>query len=212
MGERITELSCEEFAERVAAKTGVPGGGATAALVGAVGVALCSMAGAFTQGKPRYAAHEATLAHLMEEAEDVRERLLELVEEDAEGFAPVTEALALPASDPARPSALERATEGACMAPLAMMGECCRAIILLERMGEVCSRLLLSDVASGALLVRAALEAACVNVYVNTTMLSDRQQAGVIEAAASELIDEYVPRAQALALRVCDAMGAEGAL
>ena len=208
----LTELSCEEFAERLADRTGVPGGGAAAALVGALGSALCSMAGAFTVGKRRYADVEGDVVRLMAEAEDVRERLLALVAEDAEGFAPVSEALALPRDDPRRPEALERATQGACMAPLAVMGECCRAVLLLEEMGEKCSRLLLSDVASGALLVRASLEAACINVYVNTASLTDRRQADVIESAASELIEEYVPRAQALALRAADRIGMGGLL
>ena len=200
--ERYTELSCEEFADRLAAREGVPGGGGAAALVGALGVALCSMAGSFTVGKPRYADVEDEVRALMDEAEDVRYRLVELVEEDAEGFAPLAAAYAIPRDDPGRAEALERATEAAAMAPLAMVGECCRAVTLLERMGERCSRLLASDVACGALLVRAALGAASVNVYVNTSALADRAQAAAIESACDELVEEYVPRAERLAERV----------
>lgn len=199
MEERLTELSCEEFTERLAARESVPGGGGAAALVGALGIALCSMAGAFTAGKPRFAAVEDRVLRLMDEAEDVRFRLLELVHEDAEGFSPLSEAYALPKDDPTRADAIERATGDACMAPLAMVGECCRAVALLEEMGACCSRLLISDVACGALLVRAALETASVNVYVNTSALTDRTVANRIESTCSELIDEYVPRAERLA-------------
>ena len=208
MDERLTELSCEEFAERLAAREGVPGGGGSAALVGALGASLCSMAGAFTLGKPRFAAVEGELERIMEEAEDVRFRLLELVEEDAEGFLPVSAAYALSRDAPSRPAAIERATEDACMAPLAMVGECCRAVTLLEEMGRHCSRLLISDVACGALLVRAALETASVNVYVNTTALADREVADRIESTCSELIDEYVPRAESLASEMTSLIGA----
>lgn len=199
MEERLTELSCEEFTERLAARESVPGGGGAAALVGALGIALCSMAGAFTVGKPRFAAVEDRVTRLMDEAEDIRYRLLELVHEDAEGFSPLSDAYALPKDDPARADAIERATEDACMAPLAMVGECCRAVTLLEEMGACCSRLLISDVACGALLVRAALETASVNVFVNTSALTDRTVANRIESTCSELIDEYVPRAERLA-------------
>lgn len=199
MEERLTELSCEEFTERLAARESVPGGGGAAALVGALGIALCSMAGAFTVGKPRFAAVEDRVTRLMDEAEDIRYRLLELVHEDAEGFSPLSAAYALPKDDPARADAIERATEDACMAPLAMVGECCRAVTLLEEMGACCSRLLISDVACGALLVRAALETASVNVFVNTSALTDRTVANRIESTCSELIDEYVPRAERLA-------------
>lgn len=204
MDERYTELSCEEFSDRLAARESVPGGGGAAALVGALGAALCSMAGSFTVGKPRYASVEDEVRALVDEAEDVRYRLLELVEEDAEGFAPLAAAYAIPRDDPSRAEVLERATEAAAMAPLAMVGECCRAVSLLERMGERCSRLLASDVACGALLVRAALGAASVNVYVNTASLADRAQAAAIESACEELVEEYVPRAERLAESVLE--------
>ena len=210
MDERLTELSCEEFADRLAARESVPGGGGAAALVGALGAALCSMAGAFTVGKARYAAVEDEVQALMDEAEDVRFRLLELVHEDAEGFSPLAAAYALPKDDPTRAAQIERATQNACMAPLAMVGECCRAITILERMGELCSRLLISDVACGALLVRAALETASVNVYVNTSALTERSVADRIESTCSELIEEYVPRAERLASKMTGLIGARG--
>lgn len=72
------------------------------------------------------------------------------------------------------------------MAPLAMVGECARAVVLLERMARIGSRMLVSDVACGAYLVRAAIEAASVNVYVNTTALADRSDAERIESACRE--------------------------
>ena len=205
MDETLTELSCEEFSERLASADAVPGGGGAAALAGALGAALCSMAGALTMGKPRHAAAEADVERIMEDAEDVRYRLLELVREDAEGFSAVMDALALPKGDPARPAARARALEGACMAPLAMMGECCRAVVLLEEMEARCVAGLRSDVACGALLVRAALQAASVNVYVNTALLERGASTASIESACAEMLDEFVPRADAIAARLAPA-------
>ena len=199
MEERFMELSCAEFAERLAARTSVPGGGGACALAGALAAALCSMVGSFTIGKARFADVEGEVSELMDEAEDVRFRLLELIEEDAAGFSPLIEAYALPRTEPGRAEAIEAATEGACMAPLAMMGECCRAITLLERMGQIGTPTLASDVVTGALLALAALEGAGVNVSVNTAALRDRQQAARIDATCEELLEEYVGRARALA-------------
>lgn len=202
MNERLTELGCEEFTERLAARESVPGGGGAAALAGALAAALCSMAGNFTLGNPRFADVADDVRRILEDADDVRYRLLELVEEDAEGFAPLAAAYALPRDDPHRHDQIQRATKGACMAPLAMMGECCRAIVLLEQMGERCSRLLESDVASGAMLVGGALACASVNVFVNTAALDDHVIAGRIEATAEELLSEFSPRAERLAARM----------
>lgn len=211
MEERLTELGCEEFAERLAAREGVPGGGAASALVGALGVALCSMAGAFTVGKARYRDVEEDVSRIMEEADSIRYRLIELVEEDANGFEPLMAAYALPKDDPTRAETLEAATVSAAMAPLGMVGECCRAVVLLEEMGEKCSRMLVSDVACGALLVRAAIEAASVNVYVNTASLSDRAQAERIDSTCEELVEEYVARAERLARDIVSGMRDGGA-
>ena len=211
MEERLTELGCEEFAERLAARESVPGGGAASALVGALGVALCSMAGAFTVGKARYQDVEEDVSRIMEEADSIRYRLIELVEEDASGFEPLMAAYALPKDDPTRPETLEAATVSAAMAPLGMVGECCRAVVLLEEMGEKCSRMLVSDVACGALLVRAAIEAASVNVYVNTASLSDRAQAERIDSTCKELVEEYVARAERLARNIVSGIRGGGA-
>lgn len=211
MEERLTELGCEEFAERLAAREGVPGGGAASALVGALGVALCSMAGAFTVGKARYRDVEEDVSRIMEEADSIRYRLIELVEEDANGFEPLMAAYALPKDDPTRAETLEAATVSAAMAPLGMVGECCRAVVLLEEMGEKCSKMLVSDVACGALLVRAAIEAASVNVYVNTASLSDRAQAERIDSTCEELVEEYVARAERLARDIVSGLRDGGA-
>lgn len=202
MDERLTELSCEEFADRLASSEGVPGGGGAAALAGSLAAALCSMAGALTVGKPRFSAVEPEVLAIMEDVEDVRFRLLELVDDDAAGFSPLLAAYALPKGDSRRAGAIEEATRGACMAPLAMMGECCRAIVLLEEMADRCSRLLASDVACGALLASAALQAASVNVFVNTAALPADDTTSSIESACSEMLDEFVPRARALAARL----------
>ena len=127
------------------------------------------------------------------------------------GFEPLMAAYALPKDDPTRPETLEAATVSAAMAPLGMVGECCRAVVLLEEMGEKCSRMLVSDVACGALLVRAAIEAASVNVYVNTASLSDRAQAERIDSTCEELVEEYVARAERLARNIVSGIRGGGA-
>ena len=62
---QLSELSCAAFADALAAKTSVPGGGGASALVGALGVALCSMAGRFTAGKKKYEAYEADILRIL---------------------------------------------------------------------------------------------------------------------------------------------------
>ncbi|MBR2684214.1 MAG: cyclodeaminase/cyclohydrolase family protein [Atopobiaceae bacterium] len=202
--ERLTDRSCAAFAEVLAAKESVPGGGGAAALVGALGVALCSMVGNFTTGKKTYADVEEDVQRMLAEATDVRLRLLQLVEEDAEAFFPLSQAYAIPRDDPRRAEVLEEATKQACSAPVEMMRQICRAIELLEEMGEKGSHMLVSDVGCGALLCRAALEAASMNVFVNTRTLGDRAFAEQVESECDAMLAEYLPRAEACAASVME--------
>ena len=195
----LTEHTIAGFIEVLAAKAPVPGGGGAAALAGALGAALCSMVGNYTSGKKAYADVEEDVQRMLAEAKDIRGHLARLINEDAAAFLPLSMAYAIPKEDPKRAVVLERATKGAIKAPLEMMREMCRAIELLEEMGEKGSRMLASDVACGALLCKAALESASVNVFVNTTALQDREYARSIEAECDEMLEEYGPRAQACA-------------
>ena len=64
--------SCSRFLAELASKAPTPGGGGTAALVGAAGVALGNMVGCLTVGKKKYAAVEADILTLNERAGALR--------------------------------------------------------------------------------------------------------------------------------------------
>lgn len=196
--EKMTGLTCDEFAAALAAKESVPGGGAAAAYAGALAVALCSMVGNFTAGKPKYAEFEEDVQRMLADGERVRARLLELVEEDAAAFEPLSRAYGIPKDDSTRAAVLEEATKGAIEPPLEMMRQIARTIELLEEMNAKGSRMLASDVGCGAALAAAALRAASLNVFVNTRSLRDRAHAEAVEAEADALL-AYVARAEAVA-------------
>ena len=202
MGKSLLDGTWKSFVTSLAAKEPVPGGGGAAALVGALGVALCSMVGNYTAGKKTYADVEDDVQRMLGEAECVRRRLIELVQEDADAFVPLSRAYAIPRDDPRRAEVLEECTKMACAAPLEMMRQTGRAIALLEEMGQKGSRMLLSDIGCGALLCRAALEAASLNVFVNTKTLRDRDFARVVEQECDDLLSEYGARAEACAADV----------
>lgn len=199
---KLTDLSCTAFAEVLASKAPVPGGGGAAALAGALGVALCSMVGNFTTGKKKYAAYEDDVQRMLAEGEILRARLLELVEADAAAFEPLSRAYAIPKEDSTRDAVLEEAALNACKAPMEMVSCCGEALLLLEEMLEKGSRLLLSDVGCGALLCKAAMESAAMNVFVNTGSLQDRAVAVGMERQVDETLEKYLPMAERIAASV----------
>ena len=96
----MTKLSCEKFLAELASKAPTPGGGGTAALVGAAGVALGNMVGNLTTGKKKYAAVEADIQALNTKADALRKELEALVQADADAFAPLAAAYGLPKDTP----------------------------------------------------------------------------------------------------------------
>ena len=208
--EKLTEKSCAGFAAVLASKASVPGGGGAAALVGALGIALCSMVGNFTVGKKKYAAVEEDVKAILVQAESLRTRLLELVEADAQAFEPLSRAYAIPKDDPSRNEVLEAVTLNACQAPAEMVKRCGEAIELLEAMEEKGSVMLISDVGCGALLCRAAMESAALNVFVNTKTLMDRAKAAELEEEVGAQLAQYLPRADKVAQAVTGRIRGEG--
>ena len=183
------ELSCVSFAEKLASKAPTTGGGGAAALTGALAAALCSMAGNFTIGKKKYADVEKEVAVLLEKAEILRAELLELVGKDADAFEPLSKAYSYPKDAPDRDEVFEKAAKNACQAPLAIVQKCAAVMDLLEEMGNIGSKMLISDVGCGAYLCQAAMESAALNVFINTKSLKNRETAEKMDTEVLQYLD-----------------------
>ena len=198
----MMEQSCTRFLAELAGKAPVPGGGGASALVGAAGVALGNMVGCLTAGKKKYAAVEADIQALNARAEALRRELEALVQADAEAFAPLAAAYGLPKDTPAqaahKAAVLEAALDTACVVPLEIMQKCAEGIVLVEEYAAKGSVLAVSDAGCAAALCKAALQSASLNVFINTKLMTDRPRAAALDAQADALLNEYVPRADAV--------------
>ena len=92
----FSSMSCSDFVNVLASSEPVPGGGGASALVGAVGAALGSMVANLTIGKKKYADVEENMRECLQKAEDLQSRLLDLIRQDAEAFAPLAAAYGMP--------------------------------------------------------------------------------------------------------------------
>ncbi|MCD7768600.1 MAG: cyclodeaminase/cyclohydrolase family protein [Oscillospiraceae bacterium] len=189
-------MTLSEFTQALASNAATPGGGGAAAVAGALAAALGAMVGSLTMGKKKYAAVEAEISALTERAQALSHRLLELAEEDAAAFRPLSRAYAIPKDDPSRAEVMEACLLRAAAPPLDILRCCCQAVDLLEGFARKGSVLAVSDAATGAALCRGAMEGAAMNVRVNTRSMRDRAAAGALDRETDALLDEYVPRAQ----------------
>lgn len=193
---------CDEFVEVLSSKAPVPGGGGASALVGAVGAALCNMVGNLTVGKKKYADVEEELRGLMEQVTEIQNRFLQLIDKDAEGFAPLAKAYGLPSGTEEekakKAEIMEKCLNDACGVPMEIMENCCRAIDLIEIFAAKGSVLAVSDAGVAAACCRAALKGASLNIYINTKSMKDRKREDELNQKCDEMIAVYGAKAEKL--------------
>ena len=187
----MTRENCRTFVSVLASDAPAPGGGGAAALVGALGTALGNMVGSLTVGKKKYAQVEEEIIALKARCDALQKELLDQVEADDKGFVPLAKAYGIPKDDPNRDRILEEATVTACAVPMHIMELCCQAIDCIAVFAAKGSRLAVSDAGCGAVCCKAALQAASLNVFINTKSLKNREVAKEMNAKANEMLRKY---------------------
>ena len=190
------EKNIDKFLAELASSAPTPGGGGAAALCGALGIALGNMVGSLTLGKKKYADVQEDIAELNAKAEALRAGFVALVDADAEAFAPLSRAYAIPKDDPARDEIMEPALLRAAEAPLEIMRKCAEALDLISGYAAKGSALAISDAGCAAALCGAAMEAAALNVKINTKSMKNRADADNINAEMNELLQKYFALSQ----------------
>lgn len=187
----MKEMNLEQFLAKLASSSPVPGGGGASALAGALGIALGNMVGSLTVGKKKYADVEDEIIALNEKACALRNRLLDLIQKDAEVFEPLSKAYGIPKDDPKRDAVMAEALKAASQVPLDIMRKCCEALELIAVYGKKGSVIAISDAGCAAAMCKAALESAALNVYINTKSMKDRQLAESMNEEVAAMLDKY---------------------
>jgi methenyltetrahydrofolate cyclohydrolase len=202
----ILQLTVGELLERLGSSDPAPGGGAAAALVGALGAALVQMTANLTIGRPRLADVEDQARRIATRAGELRQRLAELGDADTAAFEQVSAAYKLPRADDtqkaARSAAIQLALQAAASVPLATAQVCADVLAVAEEAAPILNSAVISDVLVGALVAQAALASAALNVEVNLAAMSD-------QAAVTGYADE-LERARAGAAERLDRVLAAG--
>lgn len=178
----FTKKTVNAFLDELASSSPAPGGGSVAALSGALGAALTTMVCNLTIGKKKYAEVEADMKKVKAEAEKLRTRFTELVDQDTQAFNKVMEAYGLPKDSDAqkalRLAAIREATKEATLVPLEVMKHCIDAMALAQQVASAGNRNSVSDAGVSALMLHAACESAALNVKINLNGLADSDFVG----------------------------------
>lgn len=147
-----------------------------------------------SQGRPKYAAHEGMLGSTQSTALRLRDRFLEVADEDAEAYGAYAAALKLPresdADREARRREMSDAARRAAQKPLECVELCLELVTSAEALAGRSNVNASSDLVVAALLSEAAARGASANVMVNVPSIDDPEVAGELVARTKELVDE----------------------
>ena len=86
---------------------------------------------------------------------------------------------------------MEAALKEACTVPLEIMEKCCEALDLVKEFAAKGSVLAVSDAGVAAVCLKAALQGASLNVFINTKAMKDRAYAEELDRKADSMLKEY---------------------
>ena len=187
----MENLTVKQFSEAVSSKDPTPGGGGVSAAVGALAASLGEMVTNLTFGKKKYLEYTFELTDIRKELEILRINLLGCINKDAQAFEPLAKVYALPKDSEGYEEKMEECLRKAAEPPFLILKYAARIIELDERLGQIGSKLAVSDAATSVMLAHGVLYAAYVNVLVNTRLMKDRDQANYLNEESVKILDEY---------------------
>jgi glutamate formiminotransferase/formiminotetrahydrofolate cyclodeaminase len=173
----LMNLVGKEFIEELSTNSPAPGGGSVSALAGALGAALSSMVAALSHEKKELLDLKPEMDEIGIEAQNLKDRLSFLVDEDTNAFNKVMDANRLSATNDkeqsAKNQAIEIANKYAIEIPLETAKKCLRVIELADTLVKKGNPNSVSDAGVAAEVALAGVSGACMNVLINLTSVED---------------------------------------
>ncbi|HTM04440.1 MAG TPA: cyclodeaminase/cyclohydrolase family protein [Vicinamibacterales bacterium] len=186
--------SIADLLDSLASADPAPGGGAAAALAGAMGVSLLLMVASMNKTRTGAPEEMTDLAAAAARLRLVRDELTTLVATDPEAYRQVLTAYRLPKASAdeqaARRSAIASAMRAATDAPLHTIRACVSALresVLITSVGNPNA---ITDAAVGVHLLIAAVRSGAMNVEINIKGMTDAAYAAAATAERKELIEQ----------------------
>src|SRR5438094_7186650 len=180
----LLKMNLRQFCNETLSDSPAPGGGSVAALMGALGVSLGGMVANLSAGKRGWDDKLHYFSNWAVKAQQLKDELLLLVDEDTAAFNKVMDAFALPKDSAeektARSAAIQAANKHAAEIPLLVMETAAKSYALMAEMAENGNPASISDVGVGLLAVRACVEGASMNVRINLATLKDEKFSSVL--------------------------------
>ena len=207
---KLADMQVTQFCDVLASDAPAPGGGSTAALVGAALTAM--VCGLTTVGKSRekYAEYQEFVLASQKKALDLKARFMDVMDRDTEAFNVVSAAFGMPkATDEekaARSAAIQKGLEGCTRTPFEMMELAAETLELTAELLGKTNDSAASDLGVSALSMRAAIQGAWLNVLINIGSLKNKELAEDYRKKGEALLAKALPLADQIYQNVLSQM------
>ncbi len=170
--------SLSQYINDLASRKPAPGGGSASALVGALSASLICMVANFTVGKEEFKNVEEKVKEILSYAEELKEKLLRLVDADVESYLNYSRIKKLPANTlqekEVKKIKLQEALISATKIPLEIMECGIKLLKLNEELVDKSNPLLISDLSISVEFALLSINSARENVYINIPYIKDK--------------------------------------
>lgn len=192
--DRLVQMNLRVFANETASESPAPGGGSISAYVGTLGASLAAMVANLSAAKRGWEDQTPFFSKAGVEAQEIKEKLLRLVDDDTRAFDGIMQAFALPKSTKeekdARSMAIQSATKVAIETPLQVMRLALASFKPIQEMIKHGNPNSITDAGVGALCARTAVYGAYLNVKVNISGLKDKSYSDSVMREAETILKE----------------------
>jgi glutamate formiminotransferase / formiminotetrahydrofolate cyclodeaminase len=189
---RLVQMDLRAFANETASESPAPGGGSISAYVGALGASLTAMVANLSSHKRGWDDRWAYFSDFAVQAQELKDKLLYLVDEDTRAFNAILEAFRLPKGTDeekqTRKDAIQKATKYAIEIPRQVLNTSFKVFDLAEAMVREGNPNSISDAAVGALCAKAAVYGAYLNVSINAADYEDKAYVDEVLSEATALV------------------------
>lgn len=173
----LKNLTIIEFLEQTASAEPLPGGGCTAALNAALAASLTEMVANLTIGRKEFQAVEDEMQKIAQTAADLRKKLQNDIDNDAQAYQEVLAAFKLPKKTgeekKQRSRTIQQAFKTAATVPLSVARDALKIMDLAFRAITAGNQNAVTDGLVGVLAARSAALAAAYNVKINLSAIKD---------------------------------------
>lgn len=192
----LLNMNLRQFADETASESPAPGGGSISAYVGALGISLATMVANLSSHKKGWDERWKEFGTWADKGQQLKDQLLNLVDEDTKAFNKIMDAFGLPkstdAEKAARKQAIQEATRYAIEIPFKVMKLSLDSFEIIKAMAADGNPNSVSDAGVGALCARAAVYGAYLNVKINAGSYDDKKYVEETLKAAKSMLDEAI--------------------